>query len=502
LIAEDEPPILRDIRAVLEGIPGVEVVAEARDGGAALAMLEDSRPDLILTDIRMPVVDGLGLIDRAKQHVPGIQAVVITGYDEFEYARKACHLGVRQYLLKPVDEAEVRRVMRQVREAARTTKRNALNRFLDGEGPRESVGLHSTDYQVFLVILGFHDPSARWGDSDQSAGRNVLAQLCSRIEAHLEADLELDDVVFALGSPRSNCIRVIVGRPAPDETELVSARLRTIVDQEATTFYTIVRVPDIRDLVSLREQAHRGETNLSRLVTPYHSSVIDDATVESRVSADVPQEAYLSSLCANGQTQLIAKTMEDTIRGACDRGCSQYEVEKLIRRFVTVATAAMVFTDDPDVPALEHAMLTSFRSAANVEDAAQSVTAPLSRIFRHRARSVGARDLVRNVESYLHAHYGDPVDNQLLGRLFGLVPHYLSAVYKRHKNRSPTEHLSEIRIERAKEALLDAPGLPIRDVACSVGFTDQSYFTKVFKRHVGITPGAYRHNNGKATDAT
>ena len=105
LIADDEPMIRADLRdTVLAAIPGCSIVAEAEDGEEALRLAAETRPDLLLVDIRMPFLNGLELIDRLRAIGSDWIVIVVTGHDEFEYARAALSLGVFEFLLKPVDE--------------------------------------------------------------------------------------------------------------------------------------------------------------------------------------------------------------------------------------------------------------------------------------------------------------------------------------------------------------------------------------------------------------
>ncbi len=115
IIAEDSKPILRHIRMLIEssGLP-VRVTATAPNGLEALERLQDGQADILLTDIRMPKLDGLGLIEQAKALNPRLQAVLITGYSDFDYARRALNLHAFDYLLKPVDQTQLSDVLERL----------------------------------------------------------------------------------------------------------------------------------------------------------------------------------------------------------------------------------------------------------------------------------------------------------------------------------------------------------------------------------------------------
>lgn len=130
LIAEDSKPILRNIKGLIEGsgLP-VRVVATAANGEEALAAVERQEIDILLTDIRMPKMDGLALIEGAKRIRPQLKAVLISGYNDFEYTRKAINLQVSDYLMKPVERGQLVEVMDKVLAQLRESEDDAASDF-------------------------------------------------------------------------------------------------------------------------------------------------------------------------------------------------------------------------------------------------------------------------------------------------------------------------------------------------------------------------------------
>lgn len=122
LIAEDEKPFRAYLRALLQRYPWVEICGEARDGEEALALIAERRPDLILADINMPTMNGLEMLERVRETDDAPMAVLITGYDKFEYARRAIRMDVVDYLLKPFTEEELANCLQKVRELARARR--------------------------------------------------------------------------------------------------------------------------------------------------------------------------------------------------------------------------------------------------------------------------------------------------------------------------------------------------------------------------------------------
>ena len=112
---------------------GYQFTGEASDGEMALPMLRKIRPDVLLTDIKMPFMDGLALSQIVTQEIPEMKIVIISGYDEFEYAQQAIRLGVEQYLLKPITKNTLKKVLLELREKIETEQeqKNYLETFQD-----------------------------------------------------------------------------------------------------------------------------------------------------------------------------------------------------------------------------------------------------------------------------------------------------------------------------------------------------------------------------------
>ena len=108
IICDDDEIILKGLCSVIDWASlGIELVGTAGNGKEGLALLKEQRPELLMTDIRMPHVDGLQLIEEGKKLNPGLMAIVFSGYDDFEYARRALKLGVQDYLTKPINMDEL-----------------------------------------------------------------------------------------------------------------------------------------------------------------------------------------------------------------------------------------------------------------------------------------------------------------------------------------------------------------------------------------------------------
>lgn len=153
VVAEDEELILNHIiKNIHQTGLGFVVAGAAQNGKQALAMIEAHSPDLLLTDIRMPVIDGLELLKNVTFHYPYIKTVIISGYSEFDYAKQAIRFGVEDYLLKPLEYEELWKVLEKIKLALETESLSLKNAI-----PHTEPAGHSPEEMVTIVAQFIKD---------------------------------------------------------------------------------------------------------------------------------------------------------------------------------------------------------------------------------------------------------------------------------------------------------------------------------------------------------
>ncbi len=160
LLVDDERIIREHIEGLLSQIPDITLTDSCANAFDALESMENNMPDILLTDIKMPQMDGLELIERARKLNPAIQCLVLSGYDEFQFAQKAITLGVREYILKPFYEEELRAALSRICEQISAVRQRAMQRdtrimelaelmlSLNAEQPAQEI----TQEQVRLLV--------------------------------------------------------------------------------------------------------------------------------------------------------------------------------------------------------------------------------------------------------------------------------------------------------------------------------------------------------------
>jgi two-component system response regulator YesN len=398
LIADDEAIIREGIRdAVHWESLGMEVCAEAEDGEEALELAERHEADVMLVDLNMPIMHGLELIRLIRERRPSCLVVIITGHDEFEYAREAVRLDVQEYVLKPTNPEELTQIMTRVRE--RLEREAKLNAYLDAAAAQIRKNLSLLRERFCLEWM------------EGALGRDEIAEQLRFLE--------------------------LPSRPP----EYVMA----------------IRWPELDMGQSPRNESER---------------------------------------------QLMLFAIENVTSELLD------EAKHLIFRDATGLILLIVWDDVPPALAsgIEQAAQQYLKLTVQVhlEPAGQDL-AEVGAALR-RARSAVSREarlspIVRRARALLRERFADPeLSLEAAAAELHVSPVYLSRILKQELGASFISLVTMMRMEKATR-LLTGTDLPIHEIAGSVGFVSQHYFSTAFKKMFGVSPNQYRKGETESDDA-
>lgn len=397
-IAEDEP-LAR--KAMLQSIDfalhGFDVVAVSADGKEAIEHFEKYAPDLVITDINMPYVSGLDVAKHIRESGKSTRVVILTGYDEFEFARQAITYGVSDYLLKPVTAQEMVSFLEKEKEAI-----EALRKHRD-----EQAEVQSHAHAAEPVIR--NDYLCR------------LVQGTTQEIEHLERGINIE------GFKRAAVALIRV-----DHFQETAARLNMSWD---LLLFAVTNI-----LHELAESA-----------VGCHVFLLPDADcgvlAVSDNQVDLPDR--LVRLLSNA-----VRTLRDTLKIEVTSGMGD-----LVERF-------------SDIP---HSYERAKMALAESAEAKHAIPPIVDKAIR-----------------YIDQHYGESGLSllEMTEHLAVSVSHFTS-LFKEHTGKTFVEYLTEVRIEKAKQRLINTD-LMLYRVASDVGYDNPTYFASTFKKHVGITPKQFR----------
>ncbi len=514
---------------------GMEFVGEASDGEIAFPMIKSTEPDILITDIKMPFMDGLELSRLVKQQMPNTKIIILSGYNEFDYAREAINIGITDYLLKPITAANLLKTICKVAEVIKEERQQRLymEEFEEERRRHEQFARQSFFYQ----LVGGKTPAAalleeaRRFEMDLTAGcYNILlfhmflntadiglySEKENRLREALLEELQKKEAQMLL-FPLENDVLAFVAK-GNSEAE-VDALIRETVEMmlaqidaagaqygETWSYFGGVgkAVGRLSQMKTCFEDA--GRMFALRYLKPanqicYAAEVQKEQPAESirMASIDVGQlnkEIFLGFFRSGQKSEIsvfveefFESLGEDALESAMFR---QYVLMQIY--FIAVETmeglgfaAADLVKVCGDIDVISHSFSDK---AAYMEYTEKVLTAVLD--FRDRTTLQQEDTTLQLAAEFIKTHYNDEnMSLNMVASYVNLSPNHFSTIFSQQMKRTFIEYLTGVRMEKARE-LLKLSNLRSAEIAYEVGYKDPHYFSYLFKKTHGITPREFR----------
>ena len=531
LLIEDEP-ILRQgmIRLIKRmGLP-IEEIGEAMDGLEGLRRLAELRPDIVITDIRMPEMNGLDFIGEAKKLDEKLQFILVSGYEEFEFAKRGIQYGVADYLLKPVDPDELRgclmRIMAKIEQDRRhsslgdelqllqqrseeTSRERLLTKLLqrgedssaaEQDGKLASMGASCQDFIVVLFEVTLPKlPYRSFLKGDEALLRyavsNIISQLLEstgREGTLFRHSINDKELVYVLGDGKKI-------EPAAMKCELedVLRGINRYLKLEATIGFGL----PVRNIAELHQSYQQAKQTLRDRIIHGRNQVYAMFPVAggrgdgSSVLTEV-DERIVFRLLTDGNGPALTQWLDRRIGVIVQNETSSFnhlesfciDYHLLYRKYLLLQTTIPEWiigeVDD---------LLNWLHGVESWREIGVQLAAMTNNLIDHltRQRHSANPDLMDEIKLYIDANLHEPISLQTIADRFYIHPNYFSRRFKERFSSSFVSYMTEERIRKA-EQLLRKTELQIQEIAVLVGFPDAAYFSSVFRKSTGTTPIQYR----------
>ncbi|HVP19761.1 MAG TPA: helix-turn-helix domain-containing protein [Spirochaetia bacterium] len=522
LMVDDEEIVRRGFRRKIDWTTlGFEFLQPCENGEQAIEAIETLHPDVVMTDIYMPRVDGLAVAAYAAEHHPEIVIVILSGYDEFEYAQKAIRSSVFEYLLKPVTSRDLAallvrltarldadRISRQEEDTLkeRATAASALLKT------RSLLDLVSgvpgaLTVQGFQDLFGFSPAglacAAVIAEAASAAGGERSAGLSGIVAAAAESSHRV--LLFSPGEGREAML--VFDQDLPSCERLAAALGGRIAS--AGSFFPIVGIGRPREswIEAPRTYAEAAAALLCRLASGpgkafrYAQASEDDPAVlaELKSRSELLCRATVSGETEEAESRTTAFfTLLEETRLPPQR--IRHEIGALFESILDALRELGV-----SAAAISRDLGVDYELAVQRLRTSEDVKAYLLRLAAYAGSVLESRNLpvpqwkARDFKEYIARHYGEQnLSVQKVAASLSISASYLSKLVKRHLDRSVVDYLIDYRMERAKE-LLATSDLMTYEIAEATGYTDSRYFSSTFKRHIGVTPTEFREAHRRKT---
>ncbi len=533
-LVEDESVIREGFR---DKIPweqyGFQLVGEASDGEMALPMIRRMKPDILLTDIKMPFMDGLSLSEIVKEEFPGIRIIIISGYDDFEYARQAIAAGVDQYLLKPITRQTLRNVLLEMKEKIEQdaerkdyqlqfqdemqefeqfSLRRFFERLLDGklsvkeiyeEAAQRSLELTASCYN--LLLLSIYEKK----EGSPLERREHFARKQEEVFHFF-----LRHPQYILFRLNINCYGVLIKAEEEHMEELVEnalAHIRKvcIAEEECLEWYAAVGKPVSR--LSMLPECYKTVNHYFayRFILP-HLHILSENSLSDHLSDSEEKNIgevdfmqmdpeIIRDFLARGEDKEIHDFVESYLQNI-----SNALKSKMFRSYVilNIRFAAVAFLESIGAKKEEY--------SDEIELAVENIHRDESEVFayfvgmlrtamriRDQINSYQGGKILKRALEYIDANFDrDNLSLNMVAENTGASANYLSSIFSQGMQKTFVEYVTEKRIEKAKR-LLRQTDRSSGEIAREVGYRDAHYFSFVFKKLQGCSPREYRAEKRK-----
>ncbi|OAS14919.1 response regulator transcription factor [Paenibacillus oryzisoli] len=462
LLVDDEDWVIQSLRTSIEWEDyGFQIVGEANNADEALAFIEENKPNLVFTDIKMPGMNGLELMKRAASQVGGIQFVVASGHAEFVYAQKAMQYGAIGYCLKPFEENEIRDCLVKTKLKLEASKKNDHTALID-------------------VLFG-------QSESDYQEVNRVLIQEGVHLERNGLAIIQIVGQSLALLEPPSPYYFLKIG---PNK------RVYFINQTDFQTF-----VPYIK---ALNDVSFGYATNLT------HLRDVQGALQAANVSAFqyfiTGSKAGYPKLPPSDDMRGLLRAVAAAI-GKRDMKMIDNSFQEITHALqsmqVTIKDAYMLYTQilflmndrlslyvDYGIEHFEQLAYVFKHVADMLEELRSQIKQHLMSLSPLSYEEIG-HQTIRGVAKYVADNFYQDINVSEISKLFYVTPNYISYLFKKEMGINLTEYIAKMRIDYAGNLLLHSD-MTIQAISEKAGFNDYFYFTKIFKKMMGSTPSDFR----------
>lgn len=535
-LAEDEVIVRETIKRMIpwEDL-GFELVGEAADGEMALPLLLRQKPDLLITDIKMPFMDGLTLAKVAKKEIPGLKVVILSGYDDFNYAKQAINIGVEDYLLKPITKNALIERLTEIRsryEHEKTQKEyyEKFHREMQAYEKNSSRDFFEALVSGSMDMMEIYRRSEKLGLDIVAEAYNVLIftmnceeDFSGQREGYSEWEAESLELLEEFFSENTSAMLfrcnifsygvLIKGQKETIEenTRSCVSEIQRILDRKEQKRQWFVAAGEPVERLSQIQKSYYSASRAFSQRYLYDENILyydemvsmekknvteDDSTYLQKVDVNALNPVILQKFLSNGLLEETENFVKDYFYAI-----GQEPLESLVfRNYVTlnVRFSVMSFLKEIgcDTRTLEQEDTEDVlsESSKSLENAIAYAEKIISQAIALRDQNSGNknRSILKTAVDFIDSHYmEEDMSLNKAANAANVSANHFSALFSQNMGQTFIEYLTNLRMNKAKE-YLRCTSMRSSEIAGEIGYKDAHYFSYLFKKTQGMTPSDYR----------
>lgn len=527
LLVDDEEEVFQVIMKKLDWESmGFRIAGYARNGVEALEMAEELQVDVVMTDIKMPYMDGLTICKKLKEQYQKIKVIIFSGFDDFEYAREAIKLEAEEYILKPINANELKEVFERIKvnldkeldekrnidklreyymESLPVLQENFYTSLIDGRIPKESIEKYAKNYQIelkgpYYVVTVLHistskpvedgaqiDPFLLAVSVKKLAEEQLMGKWDSRVVTYL------GDIIVITQLEKEDAITRFT-----DTMDKICKMAKRVCKARVTAGIGHV----CNELGQLRLSYQGAKNATSYRVLYGNTRAISIAEMDPQENADMPwEEPYIQKILKKikmGEAEPLTEAIREFTSQLSGSRMSLQKYRILIMELITEIfrfgannqmNLEAIFGEDSDVYTQALQLESSEALGQWLEDNCLKMQ---RQVLSERQDTT--KSFVTRAMEYVKEHYADQeLSIETICGHLNVSAAYFSTVFKKETGKTFINYLTDYRMEVAVELLL-TQNEKTYVIAEKVGYSDPNYFSYVFKKQFGMAPSKYKSN--------
>ncbi|HHW32391.1 MAG TPA: response regulator [Clostridiaceae bacterium] len=525
LVVEDEQIMREGIEEILKENKNLNVYT-ARNGQVALEIIENNNIHGMILDIRMPKMTGIELLKELDRRNKRIETIILSGHDEFEYAKEAMKYGAIDYILKPFTPADVSyisekllcsivakekkdREIEQLREQIEKNKSAIRERFfydLLNKGMSQEIlqeklkfldmELKGEFYQVFVIEIDDEDQIIKLKNEENY--QIIVMSVYNRLKNYVDR-IEYCEL-FHLST---NIFVILFNNNVPENNDAVYSALEKLLTEvrEQLNISLSVGVGEIlKGIKHIKTSYNQALHALKYKILLGGGNIINIWDLEKSDNtpiADFNEEEFISKIKLN-QTDEVMKLLDDIFQSVkkSQTSLNLYSLNLICMRIITACLVALEETKTPMEDTSETKWSNPFNDFFKLKTLDEIINWTSKFVINcmehlKRNRDKKSKSTIEHAKDIIHKNFKKDLSLADIAGALQLSKNYFGQIFKEQMGLTVNEYINMVRIKKAKE-LLENSTLRVYEIAYEVGFNDHHYFSSVFKKIVGVSPTEYR----------
>jgi YesN/AraC family two-component response regulator len=496
IVVDDEPTAIDFVRTLVERkAPDFQIVATAGNGRECLDLLDEYQPDIVISDIRMPLMDGIELIKHINSDYPHILTLLISGYEEFEYARQALKYNAVDYIKKPVVPrvfAEVMGRMKTHLDRVFGEERNrAIRNLTKGiQVSEHKLSKYFPEDEYYAILIRKNGLPRRFlGTQEIEIFSEVYESIIVYGRDEMEALYIITRDMMIVGDKKTlpGYIQMLIDRDSNHAAYTTAIATREPLSRE-----------DFSDKLRQLYRALDTKTKIGRSQVIYVEDCLacinktDNSQTEETREKNTQLIKKLEHYLTLQQKDRVRQEVKKAFKLWQENGRTQLQVEELINQILFLLRN---FGLAPSYGSgIEYDIEDAFYNAPDMDTLAENIDQLLFGDNEDSGSTnsrIDTPEFFEMVKAYIKNSMASQLSLQSTARQFTISQTYLSKMFRKYEDKSFNNYLTAMRMEEAKRLMKNEPDLYIKDIASMVGYNDQFYFSRIFRSYTGVCPSDF-----------